>query len=90
MLTRSSLETQKLELMSAMSELKLQQASLERENLELRACQFNNNNINNNNTIPTERRPPVPGRVRTNSTSALHSSHNNILSGTIPKVSGFN
>uniref|UniRef100_A0A182NQ25 SAM domain-containing protein n=1 Tax=Anopheles dirus TaxID=7168 RepID=A0A182NQ25_9DIPT len=36
MLSRSSLETQKLELMSAMSELKLQQAALERENLELR------------------------------------------------------
>ncbi|XP_052903007.1 liprin-beta-1 isoform X2 [Anopheles moucheti] len=36
MLSRSSVETQKLELMSAMSELKLQQAALERENLELR------------------------------------------------------
>jgi hypothetical protein len=36
MLSRSSLETQKLELLSAMSELKLQQAALERDNLELR------------------------------------------------------
>lgn len=36
MLTRSSLETQKLELMSTISELKLQLASLERENIELR------------------------------------------------------
>lgn len=64
-LTRSSLETQKLELMSAMSELKLQQAVLERENLELRASQFNNN------TIGIDRRlPPVPGnRIRTNSSS---------------------
>lgn len=64
-LTRSSLETQKLELMSAMSELKLQQAVLERENLELRASQFNNN------TIGMDRRlPPVPGnRIRTNSSS---------------------
>lgn len=43
MLSRSSLETQKLELMSIMSELKLQQASLEREILELRSSQYNNN-----------------------------------------------
>lgn len=43
MLSRSSLETQKLELMSAISELKLQQASLERENLELRSSHMNNN-----------------------------------------------
>lgn len=89
MLSRSSLETQKLELMSAMSELKLQQAALERENLELRTTYFNNN------SIPAERRPPVSGsggnsvsRVRTNSTSALHGSHNSLQnnSGTIPKV----
>lgn len=84
MLSRSSLETQKLELMSAMSELKLQQASLERENLELRASHFNNN------TIPADRRPPVPAsRIRTNSTSALHNSHNNLTAGTIPKVSHY-
>lgn len=65
MLSRSSLETQKLELMSAMSELKLHQAALERENIELRATQFNNNSIS------TDRRlPPVPAnRIRTNSTS---------------------
>lgn len=43
MLSRSSLETQKLELMSIMSELKLQQAALEREILELKTCQYNNN-----------------------------------------------
>ncbi|XP_038112437.1 liprin-beta-1 isoform X5 [Culex quinquefasciatus] len=65
MLSRSSLETQKLELMSAMSELKLQQAALERENLELRSSLVNgtpltngtltNGAINalNNNTIVT-------------------------------------
>lgn len=35
-MTRSSLETQKLELMSALSELKLAMAGIERENLELR------------------------------------------------------
>lgn len=43
MLSRSSLETQKLELLSVMSELKLQQAALERENLELRSGHFSNN-----------------------------------------------
>lgn len=93
MLSRSSLETQKLELMSAMSELKLQQAALERENLELRAS-----HLNNNNAIPP-RRPPVPGRVFTtgqliNSTT-LHGSHNSLqqngtvgsqLNNSTPKV----
>lgn len=38
MLTRSSLETQKLELMSTVSEARLRQAALERENLELRSA----------------------------------------------------
>jgi hypothetical protein len=57
MLSRSSLETQKLELMSAMSELKLQQASLERENLELRT---NHLNLTNNNSLTSSlRRPPI-------------------------------
>ncbi|XP_077287457.1 liprin-beta 1 isoform X2 [Arctopsyche grandis] len=37
MLTRSSLETQKLELMSTVSESRLRQAALERENIELRS-----------------------------------------------------
>lgn len=39
-LSRSSLETQKLELLQAISELKLQQATLERENFELRTNAF--------------------------------------------------
>lgn len=60
MLSRSSLETQKLELMSAMSELKLQQAALERENIELRASQ-----LNNNVHMMPPRRPPVPARSLT-------------------------
>lgn len=65
MLSRSSLETQKLELMSAMSELKLHQAALERENFELRSSQMNNNTIANDRRLP-----PVPAnRIRTNSTS---------------------
>lgn len=53
MLSRSSLETQKLELMSAMSELKLTRTALERENLELRTTHFNNN------TLPSGRRVPA-------------------------------
>lgn len=57
MLSRSSLETQKLELMSAMSELKLQQAALERENLELRTSHMNNN------SIMTRRPPMAPSRA---------------------------
>lgn len=52
--------------MSAMSELKLHQATLERENFELRSS-----HLNNNNAISNDRRlPPVPAnRIRTNSTS---------------------
>ncbi|XP_028894504.1 liprin-beta-2 isoform X2 [Zeugodacus cucurbitae] len=44
MLSRSSLETQKLELMSALSELKLHRAALERENVELREWESKNHN----------------------------------------------
>ncbi|XP_058833876.1 uncharacterized protein LOC131691471 isoform X7 [Topomyia yanbarensis] len=51
MLSRSSLETQKLELMSAMSELKLQQAALERENLELRSSLVNGSGTLSNGTL---------------------------------------
>ncbi|XP_074037659.1 liprin-beta 1 isoform X4 [Leptinotarsa decemlineata] len=54
-LSRSSLETQKLELMSIMSELKLQHAALERENLELRNSQYNNNS--------EIKKPPVMPRM---------------------------
>ncbi|XP_018560888.1 liprin-beta-2 isoform X2 [Anoplophora glabripennis] len=54
-LSRSSLETQKLELMSIMSELKLQQAALERENLELRNSQYNNNSEG--------KKPPIMPRM---------------------------
>ncbi|CAG9860942.1 unnamed protein product [Phyllotreta striolata] len=54
MLSRSSLETQKLELMSIISELKLQQAALERENMELRS------NYNNNGEL---KKPPIMPRM---------------------------
>ena len=37
MLTRSSLETKKLELLSEMSGLKLRQAAVEKENMDLRS-----------------------------------------------------
>ncbi|XP_019540219.2 liprin-beta-1 isoform X4 [Aedes albopictus] len=94
MLSRSSLETQKLELMSAMSELKLQQAALERENLELRSSLINgtpltngsllNSNTLNNNSIAASllRRT---GRMVTstpgnsiNSSPLHHGSHGNL------------
>lgn len=65
-LSRSSLETQKLELMSIMSELKLQQAALERENLELRS-QFNNNG--------DIKKPPLIPRIAQTSTPVHHSSN---------------
>lgn len=54
MLSRSSLETQKLELMSVMSDLKLQQAALEREILELKNCQYN---------TPEIKKPPIIPRM---------------------------
>ncbi|XP_068082208.1 liprin-beta-1 [Anabrus simplex] len=60
MLARSSLETQKLELLSAISELKLQHAALERDNLELRE------------RLSEERRrnkPPVAPRAGMHATS---------------------
>lgn len=73
MLSRSSLETQKLELMSAMSELKLQQAALERENLDLRTNHLNNNMVANGGSSSMIRRPPLaPSRLT--STAALPSS----------------
>lgn len=63
MLSRSSLETQKLELMTIMSELKLTATALERENLELRNTQYNNNSDG--------RKPPL--MPRGSSTSQLTS-----------------
>ena len=90
MLSRSSLETQKLELMSAMSELKLQQAALERDNLELRSTYIKNSLTNlNNNALFYNKRPPTGTNVRNlNGTSSpqhtngnngtLHGSHGNL------------
>lgn len=64
-LTRSSLETQKLELMSIMSELKLNAAALERENMELRNSQYNNNS--------DVKKPPLIPRISSTSQPQLTS-----------------
>ncbi|XP_067643352.1 liprin-beta-2 [Eurosta solidaginis] len=56
MLSRSTLETQKLELMTALSELKLHRAALERENVELRGLEAQFENISS--TKPSFVRPP--------------------------------
>ena len=102
MLSRSSLETQKLELMSAMSELKLQQAALERENLELRSNFLGQVNLNggstnnlNNNVV---RRAPLSNskmfNLNTSTGNSLHTSplhhgsHGN-LPQSVPKVSTY-
>lgn len=42
-LSRSALETQKLELLTSLSEMKLRQASLEHENLALRSASLLSN-----------------------------------------------
>lgn len=87
MLSRSSLETQKLELMSAMSELKLQQAALERENLELRTNHLNNNLVNGNaghngSTGSIIRRPPLaPTRLLSTTSSSGSTPSPNVVGG---------
>ncbi|XP_017466009.1 PREDICTED: liprin-beta-2 [Rhagoletis zephyria] len=58
MLSKSTLETQKLELMSALSELKLHRAALERENVELRGLENQIENLNSNNASIAYKRPP--------------------------------
>lgn len=67
MLSRSSLETQKLELLQAVSELKLQHAALERENLELRTGRYSAND-------DVMKKPPFIPRLspQTMYTSPLH------------------
>ncbi|XP_044731186.1 liprin-beta-2 isoform X5 [Chrysoperla carnea] len=94
MLSRSSLETQKLELMSAMSELKLQQAALERENIELRtshyASQLNGNHVITNQSATLtniNKKPPLIPRTspipQHTSTPVHHSTNTNQISSTI-------
>ncbi|KAK9720956.1 SAM domain (Sterile alpha motif) [Popillia japonica] len=77
MLSRSSLETQKLELMSAMSELKLQHAELERELVHLRSSQFNNNS-SFDSTKKSQYLPRISPQPHHTSTPVHHLSSQNI------------
>uniref|UniRef100_A0A182P7N2 SAM domain-containing protein n=1 Tax=Anopheles epiroticus TaxID=199890 RepID=A0A182P7N2_9DIPT len=81
MLSRSSLETQKLELMSAMSELKLQQAALERENLELRtnfvtSSAVTGGLLNGNLTNGTANGPAITNVLNNNSITSTENRDN--------------
>lgn len=83
MLSRSSLETQKLELMSAISELKLHHATLERENFDLRSTYLKNSltnlnspNMNNSALMYGKRVPQVANNQKNN--NALSGSHGNL------------
>lgn len=77
MLSRSSLETQKLELMSGISEMKLQQATLERENYELRSTYIKTSLTNLNNPMYAKRNV-MPSNNQKNITNALSGSHGNL------------
>ncbi len=77
MLSRSSLETQKLELMQAISELKLQQATLERENFDLRSNVLKNS-LTNLNSTPSPYKRGVPSMQQY---AAMNQKNNNTLSG---------
>lgn len=84
MLSRSSLETQKLELLSALSELKLHQASLERDNMELRRLQqqisFNSDNYQSYQQNIEAGKPPAAPRTSTPSGSPANLSPLNLNS----------
>lgn len=78
MLSRSSLETQKLELMQAISEMKLQQATLERENFELRSNVLKSSLTNLNSTQSPYKRVGVQNMQQF---AAMNQKNNNTLSG---------
>lgn len=82
MLSRSSLETQKLELMSAISEMKLQQATLERENYELRSTCFKNSLTNLNNPLTYAKRATPQNMQQvanvSKSSNSISGSHGNL------------
>ncbi|XP_044747853.1 uncharacterized protein LOC123309066 isoform X3 [Coccinella septempunctata] len=80
MLSRSSLETQKLELMSIISDLKLQQAAVERENMELR----NNLHMNNNGDL---KKPALLPRNPQPQAALTPSQHSNSGQGNSLRVS---
>lgn len=81
MLSRSSLETQKLELMTAISEMKLHQATLEKENFELRSTYLKNSLTNLNSSQPPFSKR-VSGQQPANSSqknnAAFSGSHGNL------------
>lgn len=82
MLSRSSLETQKLELMSAISEMKLQQATLERENFELRSTYIKNSLTNLNNPSGAYGKRNVGHNLQQlAANNQRNSNNNNALSG---------
>lgn len=81
MLSRSSLETQKLELMQAISEFKLQQATLERENFELRSNMMKNSLTNLNNSTPSPFKQRYGGGQNMQQFAAMNQKNNNTLSG---------
>lgn len=83
MLSRSSLETQKLELMQAISEFKLQQATLERENFELRSNAVKNSltNINNAQSPYNKRYGTQAAMQQFAAINQKNNNNNNTLSG---------
>lgn len=68
MLSRSALETQKLELMSALSELKLHRAALERENVELKGTTISHLE-NGNSLLISQRLAPFGSAGNLNQTA---------------------
>lgn len=87
MLSRSSLETQKLELLQAISEMKLQQATLERENFELRSSVLKTSltNLNSSTQSPYHKRTGVQNmqqfaamNQKNNNNNNLSGSHGNL------------
>lgn len=80
MLSRSSLETQKLELMTAISEMKLQQATLERENYELRSTYLKNSltNLSNPSLMTGKRVVGQSASLNQKNNAALSGSHGNL------------
>lgn len=81
MLSRSSLETQKLELMQAISEFKLQLATLERENFELRSNMMKNSLTNVNNGTPSPYKQRFGAQNNMQQYAAMNQKNNNTLSG---------
>lgn len=78
MLSRSSLETQKLELITTMTKMKLQQAALERENFELRSTYQKNGLTNLNNTSLLKRFGTTGSQGQQQN---INQKNNNTLSG---------